>query len=213
MDDPTLRNSVLEHPTQWQELLCSLEGGTQWNMARSWNMVIGNTWYNLIKSLVTLHQSTKFQRAMFKCSPASFFWCFSAFMHARNFAGFLKKSGHSKNLGFNCLGEAMLAWAYWWSTVSGAPTSWRMTVFPNEFPTFPAVDLWSRLKAWTSPVWTSSTGSAPPNGLLGKGNGGNPWVSPGFFQRDGMWLPRRLRNLEVNSLKRFVGLAAMELES
>ena len=72
MDDPTLRNSVLEYPTQWQELLCSLGGGTEWNMARSWNMVIGNTWYNLIKSLVTLHQSTKFQRAMFKCSPASF---------------------------------------------------------------------------------------------------------------------------------------------
>ena len=29
MDDPTLRNSVLEYPTQWQELLCGLGGGTE----------------------------------------------------------------------------------------------------------------------------------------------------------------------------------------
>ena len=29
MDDPTLRNSVLEYPTQWQDLLCSLGGGTE----------------------------------------------------------------------------------------------------------------------------------------------------------------------------------------
>ena len=83
--------------------------------------------------------------------------------------------------------------------------------FPQRLSEFPRCWVVSRSKAWTSPVWTSSTGSAPPNGLCWGGEGGNHGF-PGFFW-DGMWLPRRLRNLEVNSLKRFVGLAAMELES